>query len=196
VAQLAEQLVALAQPGLAPGEEVLGAVRVNYNGTVQPNAATMAGGLGIETGAPDADSIAAFPSAQLMGLVLTGGRILVWSLGFTGKPKSFLGEVPLSAVTEVHAGEISFGPVIRLVMKSGATVDLEIPHKEPGRNDFIDHLRFLVGQGTDSRRRPTTDTPPASAEPAAVEPAAPAPPPPPPPPPPPARGAEGGPSSF
>ena len=112
--------------------------------------------------APDADSMAVFPSAQLMGLVLTGGRILVWSLGFTGKPKSYLGEVPLSAVIELHAGEVSFGPLIRLVMKSGATVDLEIPHKQERRDDFIDHLSFLVGQGTDSRHQtaaPAVDPP-------------------------------------
>lgn len=154
MANVAEQLVALAQPALAPGEEILGAVRVNYNGTVQPPAATSTDGMGgIETGipAPDADSMAAFPSAQLMGLVLTGGRVLVWSLGFTNKPKSYLGEVPISAISEVHAGEVRLGPLMRLVMKSGATVDLEIPHKEAGRNDFIDHLAFLVGQGSDSR---------------------------------------------
>lgn len=149
MANVAEQLVALAGPALSPGEEVLGAVRVNYNGTVQPNATGMGG---METGvAPDSDSMVAFPSAQLMGLVLTGGRILVWSLGFSRKPKNYIGEVPLSAVSEVHAGEVSFGPLMRLVMKSGATVDLEIPHKEDGSEAFIDHLTFLVGQGTDSR---------------------------------------------
>lgn len=154
MANVGQQLIELAQSALSPGEEVLGVVRVNYNGTVQPNTATMGSGLGSldSAGAPEPDALVAFPSAQQMGLVLTGGRILVWSLGFSRKPKAFIGEVPLSAVAEVHAGEISFGPLMRIVMKSGATVDLEIPHKEEGRNDFIDHLVFLIGQGTDSRR--------------------------------------------
>lgn len=149
-----QHLAELAQGALSPGEEILGVVRVNYNGTVQPNPGSMGTGLGgLESGgAPEADALVAFPSAQQMGLVLTGGRILVWSLGLSRKPKAFIGEVPLSAVYQVHAGEIRFGPLMRLIMKSGASVDLEIPHKEPGRDDFIDHLVFLVGQGSDSRK--------------------------------------------
>jgi hypothetical protein len=189
VVNVAEQLVKLAQPALAPGEEIMGAVRVNYNGTVQPAPTNVSPGLETTLPAPDADSMAAFPSAQLMGLVLTGGRVLVWSLGFTGKPKSYLGEVPLSAISEVHAGEVRFGPLMRLVMKSGATVDLEIPHKEQGRNEFIDHLTSLVGEGTDSRHR--DGAAPAPEAPTATSDAAPPPPPPPPPP-----GESAGPSAF
>jgi hypothetical protein len=192
VVNVAEQLVKLAQPALAPGEGILGAVRVNYNGTVQPNPTNVSPGLEAALPAPDADSMAAFPSAQLMGLVLTGGRVLVWSLGFTGKPKTYLGEVPLTAISEVHAGEVRFGPLMRLVMKSGATVDLEIPHKEQGRNEFIDHLTSLVGEGTDSRHRDGAAAPPAATE-APTETSEAAPPPSPPPPPP---GESAGPSAF
>ncbi|MBI2705496.1 MAG: hypothetical protein HYX32_09435 [Actinobacteria bacterium] len=158
-ANVHEQLVSLAQSALSPGEEVLGAVRVDYNGTVQPTATNVGSGLGSlgdVNGPPEADALVAFPSAQQMGLVLTGGRILVWSLGFSRKPKAYLGEVPLSAVAEVHAGEVRFGPLMRLVMKSGASVDLEVPHKEDGKDEFIDHLHFLVGSGTDSRRSTLT----------------------------------------
>lgn len=162
-ANVSQQLVDLAQSALSPGEEVLGVVRVNYNGTVQPNAGMGSGSFGETEGAPEADALVAFPSAQQMGLVLTGGRILVWALGFSRKPKSYLGEVPLSAVAEVHAGTIRFGPLMRLVMKSGATVDLEIPHKEPGSSDFIDHLKFLVGQGSDSRSATPAEPDAASA---------------------------------
>ena len=41
-----EQLTALAEPAMHPGEEVLGAVRVNYNGTMQPNATSMNASFG------------------------------------------------------------------------------------------------------------------------------------------------------
>jgi len=148
---VSQQLIDLAQSALSPGEEVLGVVRVNYNGTVLPSASMGSGAFGDTDGEPEPDALVAFPSAQQMGLVLTGGRILVWALGFSRKPKAYLGEVPLTAVSEVHAGEVRFGPLMRLVMRSGATVDLEIPHKESGTNDFIDHLKFLVGEGSDSR---------------------------------------------
>lgn len=144
-----DQLVELVTPILAAGEELLGTVRVNYNGTVQTNALTVAQGVaGVDADAapvdePDPDAVIGFPSANQMALALTGGRIFVWSLGFSGKPKQFIGEVPITAISEVHAGETNFGPLLRLVMKSGAVVDLEIKKGEPA-DDFIDQVKHLV----------------------------------------------------
>jgi hypothetical protein len=180
-----DQLVGLAQPALEPGEEILGVVRVNYNGTMQPNSLTInASTVGGDAMAPpDADALVAFPSAQQMGLVLTGGRILVWSLGFSRKPKAFIGEVPLTAIGELHAGAVSFGPLMRVVMRSGATVDLEIPNNEAGGDAFIDQLHHLVGEGSDSRSE-RIEPPPAAEAAAPAQPgvAAAVPPPQPPPP--------------
>ncbi|MEZ5141723.1 MAG: hypothetical protein R2726_04280 [Acidimicrobiales bacterium] len=142
-----EQLRTLAAASLVAGEEAVAAVRVNYNGTVQPNAVATnpaVGGIAdADAGGPDPDTLVAFPTAKQMALLLTGGRVLAWSLGFSGKPKHFIGEVPLSAVREVHVGEIRFGPLVRVVMKSGATVDLEILRHEDA-DGFVDHLRHLV----------------------------------------------------
>jgi hypothetical protein len=164
---LVEQLQALAEPALAPGEEILGIVRVNYNGTMQPNATSMNASFGALGEAPDEDMLVAFPSAKIMGLVLTGGRLLVWAMGMRAKPKAFIGEVPLSAISALHAGAIRVGPLMRIVMKSGATVDLEIPHNEAGGDAFIEQFRFLVGEGSDSRHA-EGDAPVADAAPATL----------------------------
>lgn len=149
-----EQLRTLAAASLAAGEEPVAAVRVNYNGTLQPNTVATnpaVGGVAESDGSgPDPDTLVAFPAAKQMALLLTGGRLLAWSLGFSGKPKQYLGEVPLSAVREVHAGEIRFGPLVRVVMRSGATVDLEILRNEDA-DGFIGHLQHLVGDGTHDR---------------------------------------------
>jgi hypothetical protein len=142
-----EQLRTLAEPMLVSGEEPLCGVRLNYNGTVQSNALSTnpsIGGIADPEGTPDPDAAVSFPAANQLAVLLTGGRFLVWSLGFSGKPKQYLGEVPLSAVREVHAGEIRFGPLVRLVMKSGATVDLEVKRHEDA-DGFIEHLTHLVG---------------------------------------------------
>lgn len=142
-----EQLRTLAEPILVSGEEPLCGVRLNYNGTVQSNALSTnpsIGGIADPDGKPDPDAAISFPAANQLAVLLTGGRLLVWGLGFSGKPKQYLGEVPLTALREVHAGEIRFGPLVRLVMKSGATVDLEVKRNEDA-DGFIDHLKHLVG---------------------------------------------------
>lgn len=145
-----EQLTALALAALSQGEDVRAAVRVNYNGTVQANSLTLGQALsGIEPG-DDADHVeadpnaaVAFPSARQMGLVLTPTRIMIWALGMSGKPKQYLGQVPLAAIREANTGETHFGPVVRFVMKSGAVIDLEIMKGEAA-DDFIDRVSELL----------------------------------------------------
>ncbi len=166
MADTAGHLMALVRPALAQGEELLAAVRVNYNGATQPNTFSFQAGLasipGVETqpaGRPDPDLLVSFPSANQMAIGLTGGRLLVASLGLRGRPKAFLGTVPLSAVAEVHAGEVRFGSLVRLVLKSGATVDLELMRGEDG-DTFIEHLKALVGAGSDNRRGGASDASP------------------------------------
>lgn len=141
---------ALAAEQLQPGEELIELVFANYNGGVpSPNLprGSMPGTLGVDAamraGHPDAQ--VTFPATRQMALGLTGGRLLVWSLSFTGKPKAFLGEVPLSALAEVGEAEARFGDVLRLALKSGAQVDLEIPAGEPAA-PFIANLRALVDE--------------------------------------------------
>ncbi|MCX7621131.1 MAG: hypothetical protein N2037_09855 [Acidimicrobiales bacterium] len=159
-------LMPLVQSQLKPGEELIAAVRVNYNGATQPNTFSFQAGLasipGAETtfvGKPDPDLLVSFPSANQMAVGLTGGRLLVTSLGFRGKPKAFLGSVPLSAVVEVHAGEVRFGQLVRLVLKSGASVDLELMKGEDG-DTFFENLKALVGAGTDNRAIKVDPVPP------------------------------------
>jgi hypothetical protein len=149
VAKEADQIRSLVTPSLVPGEELVAIARVNYNGTIAPNTLSVDAAIaGIDLdntgGSPDPDSIVAFPSANQMALALTGGRLFCWSLGFSGKPKQFLGEIPLTAIAELHTGEISFGAILRVVMKSGAVVDLEFMKGEPAEA-FTDAIMDLVG---------------------------------------------------
>lgn len=129
-------LNALASPLLVDGEEVIAGVRVNWNGMIAPTRATtpLQLGLGPDDEMPvlEPDELVEFPSAKQLALVLTGGRLLAWSLGISGKPKQYLGDVPLSAVTNVEAGEVQFGSLIRISLKSGAVVDLEAMRGEAG----------------------------------------------------------------
>ena len=144
-------LSTLASPLLADGEEVVAAVRVNWNGMVPPprlpNAARSLGlGPDQAPAEPDPDDLVTFPSAKQMAMVLTGGRLLAWSLGISGKPKQYLGDVPLSAIEQVEAGRVQFGSLIRISLKSGATVDLEALRGERGE-DFSEQLRHLTTTG-------------------------------------------------
>lgn len=148
-------LAGLAEPMLTTGEEIVGVIRVNWNGMVPPTQTVKAGGLAglgapgenadlASPEPPDPDSLVAFPSAKQLGLVLTGGRILAWALGFSGKPKQFAGVVPVSAVASVSLDTVRTGGLLRIVMKSGAIVDLEAPRGEP-IEDFHAQLDYLVG---------------------------------------------------
>jgi hypothetical protein len=141
-------LTALAAPGLANGEEVIATVRVNWNGMSAPVQVTTNTGLaslGQAIEPPGPDQLAVFPSAKQMALVLTGGRILVWSLGMTGKPKQFIGEVPLSAVDRVEVGQVRFGGLMRIHMRSTAVLDLEVMRGDDGES-FFGQLQHLVNE--------------------------------------------------
>ena len=135
----------LATPLLAGGEEVVAGVRVNWNGMVPParvpSAPRQMGNADDDAAVADPDALVAFPSAKQMALVLTGGRLLAWALGISGKPKQYLGEVPLSAVARVEAGHVRFGALIRVTLKSGAVVDLEALRGEPGE-EFGEQLAY------------------------------------------------------
>lgn len=144
-------LSALASPLLVDGEEVVAAVRVNWNGMIPPSRlpnSAVSLGLGPDQAPtePDPDVLVTFPSAKQMAVVLTGGRLLAWSLGISGKPKQYLGDVPLSAIEQVEAGQVQFGSLIRISLKSGATVDLEALRGEPGE-EFSEQLRHLTRTG-------------------------------------------------
>lgn len=143
-----EAAKALAAEMLVPGEELIELVFANYNGGVpSPNLprGALPGTLGpdaaMRAGEPDAQ--VTFPATRQMAIGLTGGRMLIWGLSLTGKPKSYLGEVPVTALAEVAVSVIRSGDVLRLGLKSGAKVDLEIPAGEPSGN-FIRSLEALV----------------------------------------------------
>ncbi len=134
------------------GETAISAVKVNWNGMVPPTPLATGGiaGLGRGEFAPelegppadaviapaDPDAMVTFPSARQMVLVLTEHRLLVWSLGFSGKPKDYIGDVPLTAITAVDLGGGGFGDIVRISMASTAKVDLEIMRGEPAE-DFV-----------------------------------------------------------
>jgi hypothetical protein len=125
-----QALEALARETLPAGEEVIASACVRYNGTVAPNRAAIDGGISAVGPAPEApaidpDAAVAFPVANQMALVLTGGHVLVWSLGFTGKPRQFVGSAPVSAIASVETPPQQRVVGVRVVMKSGALVDLE-----------------------------------------------------------------------
>jgi hypothetical protein len=148
VSKFDEQLAELLKPVLDVGEEVIAMAAVNYNGTVAPNAITIDAAVNALAEArsdvvePDPDTLVRFPAAKQMALALTGGRLFVWSLGFSGKPKHYAGEVPLTAIDEVIYDADRFGQ-LELVMKSGARVDLEFARGENGEA-FASELGALV----------------------------------------------------
>ncbi len=136
-ASLIEQLVDLAGTGIGGDERPLGAARINYNGssavrkaTLEAELASVTSELGLDGPASDAgidpDTLVAFPAASQMAILVTDKRLVLWALGFTGKPGKLIGTVPVRGIAEVHRGEISFGSLVRVVMKSGAAVDLEV----------------------------------------------------------------------
>ncbi|MCU0268772.1 MAG: hypothetical protein MUF83_09000 [Acidimicrobiales bacterium] len=154
MSKTAAQLTPLVEPILGAGEHLLAAVKVNYNGTVQPNQAAISGGLtGLlhaEQSPPpvDPDATVRFPAVAQMALGLTDRRLLVFGLGLTGKPRQFVGEVPLRAVAEVDAGEVAFGRIVRLVLRSTAVVDVEVLRGEDAE-PFIAALHRSVGGSSD-----------------------------------------------
>jgi hypothetical protein len=143
-----QALEALARETLPAGEEVIASVCVRYNGTVAPNRAALDSGISAvgpnpEGHAVDPDSLVSFPVANQMAIVLTGGRVLVWALGFTGKPRQFVGTAPVSAIASVESPPQQHAVGLRVVMKSGALVDLEFLKGSDGPA-FTTELAALV----------------------------------------------------
>ena len=148
MATVDQQVLELAQQGFAPGERALATMRVSYNGTTNPNTFTIDSGLaalgGPAESEPDPDKLITFPAANQMVLLLTDRRVLVWSTGMRGKPKSFVGDVPLRGITALRAGAGRRAAQVELVMKSGASVALEVARGEDAAG-FLTEATPLVG---------------------------------------------------
>jgi hypothetical protein len=138
------QMVELVQPILTDGEELQSTGRFNYNGTLPGNALSIDASISAVDAAAhaleaDPALVVAFPTANQIALALTNRRIFVWSLGMSGKPKQFLGEVPLGALAKVRSGGAGFGAQLHLTMRSGAIVDIEFMRGEPA-DEFTEAL--------------------------------------------------------
>ena len=134
---------ALVAPALHTGEELHAWVRVNYSGQTAPPAKLRTGlaALG-DTEPPPAEDLVMFPAHRTMLLALTGGRIMAYALGVTGKPKQYLGDVPVAALQscELESGRIN--PNMTIVMASQANVLLEVV--EGQHVDFANELRASI----------------------------------------------------
>ncbi len=132
------ELQELALEYVPDGERILNAVDVQYAGKVNLDQPAMGldelvrGGERVSVGEDLADRLgdhpnAVFPSEKQMALVLAEGRVLVWSRGgFRGKPKAFLGEVPLPTIEQVtHEAGVG-GQHLVIKMWSGWEVHLEM----------------------------------------------------------------------
>jgi hypothetical protein len=118
VATYLEQLVGMTQKSARDGEVVVAALEADYGGKVnldQPPPGLVEGRYAettIVAGQQLAERMGehpavVFPTSRQMALVLTSRRIHVWSRsGLKGKPKAYLGDVPLEAIERV-AHEIS-----------------------------------------------------------------------------------------
>ena len=132
------ELQELAGEYMLDGERIVDAIDVQYAGKVNLEAAgtgmdsLMSGVDRVALGEDLADrvgdhQIAVFPSEKQMALVLATGRVLVWSRGgFRGKPKAFLGEVPLGAIEQVTHGTEGGGHQLVIKMWSGWELHLEM----------------------------------------------------------------------
>lgn len=144
-----DELKELATKVLVSGEGVLAAADARYAGKV--NLHQPARGL-VDLGHVEAQLAAgealaerygehpgaSFPSARQMALVLTDQRLLCWSRGgLRGKPKAFIGEVPLDTI-----GQVGYENPGRLTLHllSGWEVQLELT----GDGEPADLVRGLV----------------------------------------------------
>lgn len=146
----------LAEPMLGPGEGLIETVLVNYNGSMP--ATTLPGGA---ARSDDPDAQVTFPSSRQMAIGLTDRRLLVFSLGFSGKPKQHIGDVPLSAIDDVGKADNRLSGILRLTLRSGARVDLEVLPKEPAEA-FVEQLAARVTPaptGADGPDLPSWDAP-------------------------------------
>lgn len=118
----------LVAPLLAQGEEVLGWARVNYSGQTEPPALRRTGIVAL--GEPEAgntpESTVTFPAHRHMVLALTGARILAYTLSITGKPKAYIGEVPVTMMVGATFEPSRMGGVLSIDMVSMANVQLDV----------------------------------------------------------------------
>lgn len=139
-----------------PGESVIDAVKVGYGGKVnldQPG--TGRGAFGAQDSVLAGEQLAnrmgdapsvGFPAAKQMALVLTAGRILIWGTGgLRGKPKNFLGEVPIAAIEGLDVQAARSSVRLQIKLHSGWEVSLEARGETAA--GFGDNLRRLVEEG-------------------------------------------------
>jgi hypothetical protein len=150
-----QQLNDLTAEHLEPGESILGIVKVVYGGKVNftppPKGLAALGhdtvAAGEELAARRSETTGAeFPTANQMALVLTNGRILVWSTsGFKAKPKAYLGAVPLNEIEAIELGESRLNVQYTIKMASGWSIAVDADRGEAS-SDFGAHLSQLVAQ--------------------------------------------------
>ncbi len=149
-----DELAGMAREHLPPGEQVLGSVAVTYAGKVNllaPPSGLAALGTGDRVAAGEelvsrlaSEPEVSFPTARQMALVLSAGRLLVWSRGgLKGKPKAFLGEVPLSGIDKVRHEQGQTGTHLFVALRSGWEYDLECG-RGAGGDAFAAALEELV----------------------------------------------------
>jgi hypothetical protein len=153
VADHFETVKELAATTLIDGEQVRTAALVNYGGKVNINQpppglsalghtdTQVAAGEALAERYGDRPDVS-FPSAKQMTLVLTDIRLLVWSRGLSGKPKAFIGEVPVDAIASVVSDARLGDDRITINMRSGWEVHLDVT-KDDGRG-FVEALRYAV----------------------------------------------------
>lgn len=144
-----EELKGLAREFVGADEAVRSAADVNYGGKVNLNQVTTSGSAVLghqeaQTAAGEAlarrlgdEPIVTFPSAAQMALVLTDTRLVIWSRGgWKGKPKAFLGEVPLTALDHITCEPRRQGDRLTVTMRSGWEITLDVTDEDTGEHTF------------------------------------------------------------
>jgi hypothetical protein len=156
-----DQLRQLASTYVTEDEPILGAIKVMYGGKINLNQPPrglekLGQGEAVQAGQELAERRAAqpsveFPTAKQMALVLTGSRLLVWSTGgLKGKPKAFIGEVPLAGIERMEMSEGRLNAQYTLRLASGWEVTLDADRGDAG-TQFGTQLKELV-----EREEPST----------------------------------------
>lgn len=165
-----DELTGMAREYLPPGEETVAAVAVTYAGKVNllaPPTGLAALSLNDRVAAGEelvsrrSEPEVTFPTARQMALVLSAGRILIWSRGgLKGRPKAFLGEVPLDGIDKVRHEPGQTGTHLFIGLGSGWEYDLECGRGAEG-DTFARALEGLMaasagdpGPGTVTPLRP------------------------------------------
>jgi hypothetical protein len=154
-----DHLRALAPDYLQPGEELIAVANVNYGGKVnleQP----IAGLAGLHAGQDNVlqgqelasrmgeNPDVVFPTAKQMALLLTGGRLLVWSRGgFKDKPKAFIGEIPIEAIDRASVEEGRLADHVQIKLSSGWEVNLDSNRGDGGAELGLELVALIQAQG-------------------------------------------------